>query len=118
MIVLKDRIAHFGKVPMLLLRALTAAVIFLVMYQSGGQRNLPIALLCMVLGCLLVYLCDFRVNGFGAAFGLLMEYYAFHSIFADNRIKLAMLAVSYILLFISFTDQKKRRQNRQPDAQM
>ncbi len=74
MIVLKERLSRLGKAPLLLLRALTAAAIFLVMYQSGGPRNIPLALLCAVVGCLLVYLCDFRVNGFGAAFGLLMEY--------------------------------------------
>lgn len=33
MIVLKERLSRLGKAPLLLLRALTAAAIFLVMYQ-------------------------------------------------------------------------------------
>ena len=116
MIVLKERLSRLGKAPLLLLRALTAAAIFLVMYQSGGPRNIPLALLCAVVGCLLVYLCDFRVNGVGAAFGLLMEYYAFRGTFADDRIQLAMLAVSYILLLLSFSAQKGKRQKQETEA--
>ena len=106
---LKKRLSGAGKLATVALRFATACVLFASFLQFGGKVNVFLMLAGLALGCILVWFCSFKVKGFGAAAGLFLEYYSFHGQFADEAIRVGMLAAAFALYFGSLTRPRAKK---------
>ena len=97
---LKDRIAHASKSVLLILRFCTSLILLIAFLQFDGYV-MPLTLIGLALACLMVFLCGFRVNGFGLAFGLLVEHFSFAEQGLMLPIRILMLIAAFALFFAS-----------------
>lgn len=100
---LKERFSAAGKPAALALRLAGACVLFAAFLQIGGNYLMPLALGGLALTGLWVSLCSFRVNGFGLAFGLLLEHFSFTGQAANVYARAGLMAAAFALYFASLT---------------
>ena len=64
---------------------------------------MPLALGGLALTGVWVYLCSFKVNGFGLAFGLLLEHFSFTGQAASIYVQAGLMTAAFALYFASLT---------------
>ena len=99
----KERFSAAGKTAALALRLAGACVLFAAFLQIGGNYLMPLALGGLALTGVWVYLCSFKVNGFGLAFGLLLEHFSFTGQAASIYVQAGLMTAAFALYFASLT---------------